>query len=1607
VINTNDDFIGYITWDPAVPTNPSNRFQSRTQYTATITMEPRPGFTVFGVPANFWTLTGAFLVENAKSSNVVTAKFPTTDPESWEDVVTIDGLLINLRGYEADELIPSGVYDPGVSGGLNIAPTDQFEYDTDITTGLKFIPEEFDGKFKAGKTYTAYFAVKARTTPAPGFTLEGVQADSFKVVVNDPVKGIVRATEHAANSGVITVNLGPVPLKKVSSSSAAATAEAKTVITGVKKPVTGALGKNLSFDVTAITYAGDPNNIGTRYFKKADGAVIVWDPPLPTSGSFRDSFTPNTKYTATLKLKDGDVYQLDDGMSPGFFVPNGAIVNGAWNFGDVSYIKDDSGIPAAIAYGDLSASGTGGPPNKLLRATAPGNVPTVGGQPDWNNANTVPNPYYDKTTKSLTLTFDRTEALAIGDGFPGSSANRYQLVIPLTVPSTGAEPQKTVSTDYFTGTVVWTTKNGLETGLDENGKFKPKVEYKAVVTLRPTDWYKFVDVSGRVFTVNTVVDNSGSDSAGVTTGGVTVTSITSQLAYVAVQFDATKEKIPANIRLDTLPVTGVAPSLGVGFYPLVSDSGLQFGSVVWSAPSNPTGNLKGLFGSNLVYTAKFTLFLAGSYTLRGIDPAGYFKIVDANGSVVDGVDLSYTITDPDAKQLALTAVFPATRISLQFLPSAEVKLAKQIPKAKAGSFHPDNSAAVIRGYGVIDSQYYTGDIFWNKKVAGSYVDWNTAGASTVRFEKDGREYQAEITLTAKAPYTFAGLFADGVTGFDVINGSGSPWFNLEDGKLVDSGSVAKVGTYERIKCDRYDPDANYNADTDSVTVVVDYIVTEITMNLLKDKRISHAKLFDPTPANRVPTDVNPDTSPGTLNYVGLTGGYVITKENLGWSKGALTTDTPPQFKLDWTFTATYSIRNLPNYTFKGIDDYRDLFQEDGVYLAEVQSTATSSTAVTKVILVGYSTKPGIAVQPVAPAAPLAVGGTAALSVTATIPGSTFEWYRSSTNSNTVGNLVTGDVLSGLGNIISTLTVTGATPGTDYYYCVVTAPGASVGVASNVVAVTVELLRITTPLDVTPLTKAVNESFSLTFTATGTGTITGQWYTNSSPTTTGATADGGSVSITSGSATTKPITPSIAGGPTYYYCKITTSEDPAVELYTGFVPVTVVNVRITAALSATEKELAVSDTDTVTYTATGAGTLTAQWYRSANSNGSGAQEVGTATTITSGSSTTYTIPTGVGDTGTRFYYCVVTSSTGAGSAQTGVLKVTVKASILTGVPFITPDGNSTTGIVAVAGTPRSGELLKDAAAGTLTVSGVSASGVGTPVYRWWSSTTQSGQGAAVSSSVSGYDGVALTVPSNSNGDTWYWVVVGTSDGAASITSDKYKVTVAEAFIVYTPDVPGVSGSGFSADFNILSGTTTGQLTVSATLRQVGGAGALRYTWRNSGGIVQDLGASPLYALPSAVYDNVGTYTYWCVISVAGISGIATKQSLPATVQVLDATTESFINITAQPIDANYTDTTIASPSAVSLTAAIVGTSTGPLNYTWYQITSGSTPTGSDTVVQVTGALAPLTTASISALSLVSTGGDGGKYYFYCLITDTGSTATATSKMTKVVTITVAP
>jgi hypothetical protein len=103
-----DQFIGAVTWTPT-----DEPFMPETEYTATITLTPKEGYTFNGVDENYFTVTGALSVTNRSDSGEVVAVFPATEAKT----------------YAIGDIGPSGVgivfyITDGGLHGLEAAPAD-------------------------------------------------------------------------------------------------------------------------------------------------------------------------------------------------------------------------------------------------------------------------------------------------------------------------------------------------------------------------------------------------------------------------------------------------------------------------------------------------------------------------------------------------------------------------------------------------------------------------------------------------------------------------------------------------------------------------------------------------------------------------------------------------------------------------------------------------------------------------------------------------------------------------------------------------------------------------------------------------------------------------------------------------------------------------------------------------------------------------------------------------------------------------------------------------------------------------------------------------------------------------------------------------------------------------------------------------------------------------------------------------------------------------------------------------------------------------------------------------------------------------------------------
>jgi len=171
-ITASAQYTGTVTWSPTV----SGSFAANTGYTAAIKLTAKPGYTLVGVPADFFTIAGATAVTYAAGSDTITAVFSATGPAVTVDIKAIPGVIPPTRGL------------PPVTA---IIATDQF-------TGTVTWSPAVSGAFAASTNYTATIALVAK----PGFTVSGVAKDFFTVTG-------ATAVSNDANSGMVTAEFPP------------------------------------------------------------------------------------------------------------------------------------------------------------------------------------------------------------------------------------------------------------------------------------------------------------------------------------------------------------------------------------------------------------------------------------------------------------------------------------------------------------------------------------------------------------------------------------------------------------------------------------------------------------------------------------------------------------------------------------------------------------------------------------------------------------------------------------------------------------------------------------------------------------------------------------------------------------------------------------------------------------------------------------------------------------------------------------------------------------------------------------------------------------------------------------------------------------------------------------------------------------------------------------------------------------------------------------------------------------------------------------------------------------------------------------------------------
>ena len=347
------------------------------------------------------------------------------------------------------------------------------------------------------------------------------------------------------------------------------------------------------------------------------------------------------------------------------------------------------------------------------------------------------------------------------------------------------------------------------------------------------------------------------------------------------------------------------------------------------------------------------------------------------------------------------------------------------------------------------------------------------------------------------------------------------------------------------------------------------------------------------------------------------------------------------------------------------------------------------------------------------------GGSATdLSVSASGTGTLhYQWYSNTSNSNSGGTTVGTDAASFTPDV--------STAGTYYFYVTVSGDCSS---ATSAVATVV--VNANTSISSDPSGYSVcagGSATDLSVSASGTGTLHYQWYSNTSNSNSGGSAVGTDAAS---------YTPDVSTAGTYYFY-VTVSGDCSSATSAVATVVVNANTSISADPSGYSVCAGGSATD-LSVSASGTGTLHYQWYSNTSNSNSGGSAVGT-------DAASYTPD--VSTAGTYYFY--VTVSGDCSSATSAVATVVVNAN------------------TSISADPSGYSVCTGGSATDLSVS---ASGTGTLHYQWYSNTSNSNSGG----SAVGTDAASYT-PDVSTAGTYYFYVTVSGD-CSSATSAVATVVV---------------------------------------------------------------------------------------------------------------------------------------------------------------------------------------------------------------------------------------
>ena len=495
----------------------------------------------------------------------------------------------------------------------------------------------------------------------------------------------------------------------------------------------------------------------------------------------------------------------------------------------------------------------------------------------------------------------------------------------------------------------------------------------------------------------------------------------------------------------------------------------------------------------------------------------------------------------------------------------------------------------------------------------------------------------------------------------------------------------------------------------------------------------------------------------------------------------------------------------------------------------------------------------------------------------------YQWYANTQNNNSSGTVINGANTSSYIPLATNI-------GTIYYYCVVSqGNGCSVSSGPALINVTAAPTFSTQPIATqTVCVDGTLTPLNVAF-ASGSGTPTFQWYSNSINSYVGGVAIPGAAS-----ASYVPVTSSI--GTIYYYCVITFAQSGCSSISSNISQIVVVADPVVTTQPLNIQTIcgggSIPNALNVTYSG-GTGTLSYQWF-SVNAT--------TNTLIGSATLATY-LPPAFTTPGTyNFAVQISLSGSGCGMVQSNNAQVIVLPDPTVSTPVSATYCNGYSPVQSLSVLPTGG------------LSGGYS-------YQWYSNTVNSNLGGSL---LIGATTANFTPPVTTNGSVYYYCVVsqGAANTGCSVSSNTALITTTPAPVITTHPT------------NIQTacvGGTLNNLTVSYT----GANTSPSYQWYSNSSN-DNTGGTPIPGANASSYlppnTSAGTNYYYCVISFPSI-GCTTISSNPGAVTIHP---DPIISVQPNASQAICFGSTLNAPLNIAYTGGY-----GTASYQWNLVNGSNT------------------------------------------------------------------